>query len=260
LASSGWKLMAGHPGHSPGWCAMGNSVMPAWCPPWCPVMLQRDAHPLIPPRGSTRVLHGVAPCTGVLPRGDALVALSTALSHARVRCQLWGLWRMGSHQRPPNGRNPVTDERPGSGWDDSVTDERDSRGRWLRGHSGNRLGRRKGSRNRWRRADPARAMHWKNSEWRLHFARTMRTAQGDQVERAGAAYAACQRLWRAHHPRKTKSAMCAQCGLTLSPPKPSFGAAPIQVDNAFVHHSCLCQFALSRWEEARLALRHLGIE
>ena len=167
---------------------------------------------------------------------------------------------MGSHQRPPNGRYPVRDEPPGSGWDDSVTDERDSRGRWLRGHSGNRFGRRRGSRNRWRRADPARAVHWKASEWRLHFARTMTAAQGDPDERAGAAYAECQRLWRVHHPPRTKRATCAQCGYTLSLPNPSFGAAPIPFDNVFVHYNCLCQFALSRWEETRLALCRLGIK
>jgi hypothetical protein len=137
---------------------------------------------------------------------------------------------------------------------------RDRHGRWLRGQSGNWSGRRKGSRNRWRRADPARALLWKASEWRLHFDRTMRTAQGDQAERAGAAYAECQRLWRAHHPPKTKPGMCAQCGFTLSPPNPSFGAAAIPIDMVFVHHNCVCQFALSRWEEARMELSRFGIK
>ena len=136
---------------------------------------------------------------------------------------------------------------------------RDSRGRYLKGHSGWRFGRPKGSRNRWRRADPARAMHWTAGEWRLHFDRTMRTAQGDQAERAGAAYAECQRLWRALHPPRAKPGVCAQCGFTLSPPNPSFGAAPISSDGVFVHHSCLCHFALSRWEEAKEALSRFGI-
>ena len=62
-----------------------------------------------------------------------------------------------------------------------------------------------------------------------------------------------------HHPPRAKRGTCAQCGLTLTPPKPSFGAAPIPFDNVFVHHNCLCQFALSRWEGARLALHRLGI-
>jgi len=109
------------------------------------------------------------------------------------------------------------------------------------------------------RADPARALLWKGSEWRLHFTRTITAAQGDPNERAASAYAACQRLWRAHHPPKAKPGMCPQCGYTLSLPKPSFGAAPIPFDNVFVHYNCLCQFALSRWEEARLALCRLGI-
>ena len=136
---------------------------------------------------------------------------------------------------------------------------RDSRGRWQKGTSGCPMGRRRGSKNRWRRADPARALLWKGSEWKLYFDRTMRTAQGRPDERAGAAYAACQRLWRLLHPPRAKPGMCAQCGFTLSPPKPSFGAAPIPFDNVFVHYNCLCQFALSRWEEARVALHRLGI-
>jgi hypothetical protein len=142
-----------------------------------------------------------------------------------------------------------------------MTDQimRDDRGRWTRGHTGNPFGRTKGSRNRFRRADPARAGSWNASEWRLHFARTMRTAQGDQAERAGVAYAECQRLWRVLHPPRAKPGVCAQCGLTLSPPNPSFGAAPIPIDHVFVHHSCLCQFALSRWEEAKEALSRFGI-
>ena len=138
---------------------------------------------------------------------------------------------------------------------------RDRRGRWQKGiASPNPAGRPRGSRNRWRRADPARALLWKGSEWKLYFDRTMRTAQGDPDARAGAAYAACQRLWRLLHPPRAKPGMCAQCGYTLSLPKPSFGAAPIPFDNVFVHYNCLCQFALSRWEEARLALCRLGIE
>ena len=144
---------------------------------------------------------------------------------------------------------------------EAAIQQRDSRGRWQKGTSSpNPSGRPRGSRNRWRRADPARTLLWKASEWKLYFDRTMRTAQGDPDQRAGAAYAACQRLWRAHHPPRAKPGMCAQCGFTLSPPNPSFGAAAIPIDNAFVHHNCVCQFALSRWEEARLALRRFGIE
>lgn len=143
---------------------------------------------------------------------------------------------------------------------DQQHEARDHRGRWQKGNSGNRLGRPKGSRNRWRRADLTRVMRWKVSEWRLHFARTASSAQGDPDEKAAAAYAECQRLWRAHHPPRAKPGMCAQCGFTLSLPNPSFGAAPIPIDGVFVHHNCLCQFALSRWHEAKVALSRVGIE
>jgi len=138
--------------------------------------------------------------------------------------------------------------------------QRDYRGRWLKGHSGNRLGRRKGSRNRWRRAEPARAILWKASEWRLHFVRAMTAAQGNPDERTAAAYAECQRLWRAHHPPKAKSGMCAQCGCPLNLPNPRYDGAPIPFDNTFVHYNCLRQFALSRWQEAKVALSRVGIE
>jgi len=143
---------------------------------------------------------------------------------------------------------------------DQLHQARDHRGRWQRGTTGNPAGRPRGSRNRWRRADPARALLWKRSEWRLHFDRIMRTAQGDPEERAAFAYGACQNLWRAHHPPRAKRGTCPQCGRPLSPPNPSFDAAPIPFDNVFVHYGCLRQFALSRWEEARLALCRLGIE
>ena len=136
--------------------------------------------------------------------------------------------------------------------------QRDQRGRWLT--SGNPAGRPRGSRNRWRRADPVRAMLWKASEWRLHFVRTMTAAQGDTDQKDGAAYAECQRLWRVHHPPKAKPGMCPQCGHPLSPPNPRFEGAPMPFESTFVHYSCLRQFALSRWEEARLTLRRFGIE
>jgi len=54
-------------------------------------MPQRDARPLIPPRGSTRVLHGVTPCTRVLPRGDTLLGITAPCALAVL--EGWGLLR-----------------------------------------------------------------------------------------------------------------------------------------------------------------------
>src|SRR5258708_39608186 len=88
---------------------------------------------------------------------------------------------------------------------DQQHEARDHRGRWQKGTTGNPKGRPKGSRNRWRRADPARAVLWTATEWRLHFARTMTAAQGDPDERAAAAYAECQRLWRGAPPPHSTS-------------------------------------------------------
>jgi hypothetical protein len=141
---------------------------------------------------------------------------------------------------------------------DQQLQARDHRGRWQRGTTGNPAGRPRGSRNRWRRADPARALLWKRSEWRLHFDRIMRTAQGDPEERAALAYGACQNLWRAHHPPRAKRGTCPQCGRPLSPPNPSFDAAAIPIDNAFVHHNCVCQFARDgRFIASELLVRKL---
>jgi len=143
---------------------------------------------------------------------------------------------------------------------DQQCEARDHRGRWRKGQSGNPAGRASGSRNRWRRADPSRAIHWKGSEWKLYFDRTMRTAQGDPDERAGAAYAECQRLWRAHHPPRAKPGMCAQCGYPLNLPNPRFDGAPFPIDDSFVHFRCLPQFLLGRWEQATFELHRLGID
>src|SRR5262249_58591355 len=86
---------------------------------------------------------------------------------------------------------------------------RDHRGRWQRGVSGNRAGRPKGSRNRWRRADLGRPHAWTAGEWKLHFVRVMKTADGDSGERKAAAYAECQGLWRILNRPKAQLGMCA---------------------------------------------------
>ena len=72
---------------------------------------------------------------------------------------------------------------------------RDHRGRWQKGHTGNRFGKKKGTRNRWRRADPSRSANWKPGEWKLHFARSLQTAEGDLEQRRAAAFAECLGLW-----------------------------------------------------------------
>jgi len=136
---------------------------------------------------------------------------------------------------------------------------RDHRGRWRRGASGNPAGRPKGSRNRWRRADPSRAVHWTRGEWRMHFARIAQTAPGDMAERAAAAYAQCQALWRVLNPPKAHPGTCPACGRSLDPPSGLYDAAPVPFEGAYVHFGCVRQFAHSRWGEARAALSRLGI-
>jgi hypothetical protein len=136
---------------------------------------------------------------------------------------------------------------------------RDPRGRWRQGESGNRAGRPKGSRNRWRRADLARAHAWTPWEWKLHFARAAQTAQGDPGERAAAAYAECQGLWRVLNRPKAQPGLCPQCRRPLDLPNPAINAAPLPFDNVFVHACCINQFALLRWHQAKEALSGFGI-
>jgi len=102
---------------------------------------------------------------------------------------------------------------------------RDCRGRWLRGHSGH-PGRKKGSRNRWCRADPARAILWRPGEWQLHFARSLQAAEGDFEERRAAAFAECLSLWQVLNPPKARPGLCAQCERPLDVPNAVHDAAP----------------------------------
>lgn len=136
---------------------------------------------------------------------------------------------------------------------------RDDRGRWRRGVTGNALGRPRGSKNRWRRSDPVRAIHWTAGEWRLHYARILRTAKGDPGERAAAAYAGCHLLWRSSHPPKAQLGRCMQCGRPLGPPNATVSAAPLPFENTFIHACCVNQFALTRWHDATAALARFGI-
>ena len=136
---------------------------------------------------------------------------------------------------------------------------RDRLGRWRHGVSGNPAGRPKGSRNRWRRADPARARAWTAGEWNLHFARVELTAPGNPNQRKAAAYAGCQALWRLLNPPKAEPGMCAHCGRSLDPPNAIYDWAPVSFEGAFVHYGCIRQFAHSRWQQAKEALSRFGI-
>ena len=136
---------------------------------------------------------------------------------------------------------------------------RDHRGRWQRGHTGNPFGRTKGSRNRWRRADAARAMHWTAGEWRLHFARSLQAAEGDLGQRRAAAFAQCLGLWQALNPPKARPGLCAQCERPLEVPNPSYDAAPFRIEGVFVHWACLRRFLHERWHLAKDALSRFGI-
>jgi hypothetical protein len=144
----------------------------------------------------------------------------------------------------------------------SFTEARDRRGRWSLGVSGNPAGRPKGSRNRWRRADRRRAAEWTAGEWKLHFARAMRMAQGDLGERtaaAAAAFAECLGQWQVLNPPRAQPGLCAECGRPLDPPNATYDAAPIRIEGVFVHWACARQFAYKRWQEAKQALSRFGI-
>jgi len=142
---------------------------------------------------------------------------------------------------------------------DQQDQARDQRGRWQKGHTGNKFGRKKGSRNRWSRADPARAIHWTAGEWRLHFARSFQAAEGDLGQRRAAAFAECLGLWQALNPPKARPGLCAQCERPLEVPNPSYDAAPFRIEGVFVHWACLRRFVHERWHLAKDALSRFGI-
>ena len=144
------------------------------------------------------------------------------------------------------------------GWDQQ-DQARDHRGRWRKGRSANPAGRAKGSRNRFRRADPARAGYWKASEWRMHFARAQQTAEGDFEQRRAAAFAECLGLWQAQNPPKARPGLCPQCERPLEVPNSSYDAAPFRIEGVFVHWACVRQFVHERWHLAKNALSRFGI-
>jgi hypothetical protein len=117
----------------------------------------------------------------------------------------------------------------------------------------------KGSRNRWRRADPARAVRWTAGEWRLYFARFQRTAEGDFEQRRAAAFAECLGLWQVLNPPKARPGLCAQCERPLEVPNAVHDAAPFRIEGVFVHWACVRQFLWERWHLAKEALSRFGI-
>ena len=143
-------------------------------------------------------------------------------------------------------------------WDQQYP-ARDQRGRWQKGHTGNRFGKKKGTRNRWRRADPSRSANWKPGEWRLHFARSLQTAEGDLEQRRAAAFAECLGLWQVLNPPKARPGLCAQCERPLDVPNAVHDAAPFRIEGVFVHWACVRQFVHVRWYLAKDALLRLGI-
>jgi hypothetical protein len=66
-------------------------------------------------------------------------------------------------------------------------------GRFLPGVSGNRLGRPRGSKNRYRRrrADRAWAAKWTRHDWTVVYKRTLRETDGDAQQKHAAAFSEC---------------------------------------------------------------------
>jgi len=138
---------------------------------------------------------------------------------------------------------------------------RDPHGRWLRGVSGNPLGRPRGSKNRLprRRADLARVAEWTRHDWRTFHTHTMSVADGDRAQRYAAADSEAIALWRLLHPPVQRPGLCCHCGKPLDVPLSSFTGAPIRADGAWVHWGCLPWFLQARWHKAKDDLQRLGV-
>jgi hypothetical protein len=138
---------------------------------------------------------------------------------------------------------------------------RDQRGRWRRGSSGNPVGRPRGSKNRHprRRAELERASEWTTFDWQVFYRRTFHSAVGGPAEKHGASYAECIAVWILLNPPPQRAGLCAHCSKVFSVPLSTISGAPIRIDGAWVHWSCLPWFAHGRWHAARTALQRLGI-
>ena len=139
--------------------------------------------------------------------------------------------------------------------------ERDYRGRWRRGVSGNPVGRPRGSKNRHprRRADQERAAEWTPSDWRVFYRRTFQEAEGVLGEKHGAAWAQCMAFWLVLNPALQQAGLCGYCSKPLDVPLSSISGAPIRIDGAWVHWGCLPWFSRARWDAAKMALQRIGI-
>src|SRR5215468_8143449 len=93
--------------------------------------------------------------------------------------------------------------------------QRDYRGRWQRGTTGNPRGRPRGSKNRKfrRKADQARAAEWTAHDWRAFYERTFREAEGGPAEKHGAAYSECTFSYSTGPPSRPD---CAPIAASLS--------------------------------------------
>jgi len=139
--------------------------------------------------------------------------------------------------------------------------ERDAHGRWRRG-SGNPAGRPRGAKNRQprrRAGDRERVAEWTEHDWRVFYRRMFQDADGGPAEKHGAAFAECTGLWLLLNLPSQRPGLCAYCGKTLDVPLSSMNGAPIRVDGAWVHWTCLPWFSRARWDTAKMALRRLGI-
>jgi hypothetical protein len=134
-------------------------------------------------------------------------------------------------------------------------------GRFLPGVSGNRLGRPRGSKNRYRRrrADRAWAAKWTRHDWTVVYKRTLRETDGDAQQKHAAAFSECIALWLLLHPPVHRAGLCPQCNKPLDLPMSTVNGAPTRADGAWVHWSCLPWFLRARWDAARAGLHQLGI-
>jgi hypothetical protein len=84
-------------------------------------------------------------------------------------------------------------------------------------------------------------------------------ADGAPAEKHGLAFAECTAIWLLLNLPSQRPELCAYCGKTLDVPLSSMNGAPIRIDGAWVHWTCLPWFSRARWDAAKMALQRLGI-
>lgn len=129
--------------------------------------------------------------------------------------------------------------------------------RFQPGVSGNPQGRPKGCRNKHparKRALPADIKQWTPYDAEIFSARVRRSARNREDAKVELITA-----WLASHAPQHSPGYCPACNRPLDLAPPNLHDGPVRLEGVWVHWSCAARFLRRRWDEAREAVRKLGV-